>query len=134
MSNRITNEQNSFVMKAFVLISAVFICSLFIHSQTIQLPGIGSTNITVSSGLVNPNTELHFGNSEYSVIGFELSFPTNSNPAFMAVSTNNHFTNEMITEFANRVPGSNLNLKAILKSAPVESASWQKNYVVSIAD
>lgn len=121
-------------MKTIGLLFTILFCSLFIHSQTISLPGIGSTNITVSAGLINSNTELHFGNTEYNVIGFELSFPTNSNPTFMAVSSNNHFTNEMITEFANRVPGSNLNLKAILKSSPVESASWQKNYVVSIAD
>lgn len=121
-------------MKTMVLISASWFCSLFIHSQTIQLPGIGSTNLTVSSSVVNASTELHFGNTEYTVIGFELSFPTNSNPGFTAVSSNNHFTNEMITQFANRVAGANLNLTAILKSAPAESASWQKSYVLSIVD
>lgn len=121
-------------MKALVLSLAVLICSLFIHSQTISLPGLGSTNISVSSALLNSSTELHFGNAEYNVIGFELSFPTQSNPTFMAVSTNNHFTTEMITEFANRVPGSSLQLKATLKSNPAESVSWQKIYTVSIAD
>ncbi len=119
-------------MKTLLLSIVLLAGSLFIHSQTIELPGIGSTNVSIAASQVNTNSKLTFGNPEYKVIGFSLTFPTNNNPSYNAVSINNQFTGDMVTNFQQRLAGADLQLQITLKSSAADAQSWNKSYVVQI--
>lgn len=121
-------------MKKLILLSFVLVAGAFLYSQTIQLPGIGSTAITVSSSQINAASQLTFGNPEYNIIAFQVSFATNSNPTYSANSADNHFTSDMLANIPQMVNGTGMQLQVTLKAPQPESASWQKSYTVQLTD
>ncbi len=121
-------------MKKMLLIGCVLAAGTFLYSQKVTLPGMGSTTITLSASQVNANTQFFFGNPEYDVTGFQLSFATNANPTYSATSANNHFTTDMITNFHDMVSGTGMQLQVNLKGNGVQSAVWQKLYTVQMTD
>jgi hypothetical protein len=121
-------------MKKLLLIMALLAIGAFIQAQTIQLPGVGSTNITIESSQINSGAQLTFGNPEYNVTGFTMKFPTNANPAYAATSNNNHFTNDMLTNFAQMVPGSLITLEITLQAPGEGHSPWNKSYSVQLTN
>lgn len=102
-----------------------------LRAQILQLPGIGSNNVTVSAAQLNANTLLTFSNPEYNVQGFTVKFAATNNPAYSANSANNQFTTDMLTNIPLLVTGSNIELNVTLK-APGEHAPWEKTYYLLV--
>jgi hypothetical protein len=120
-------------MKKILLICMVFATGTILKAQTIQLPGTGSTNITVPGSQINASSQLKFSNTEYHVVGFTLKFPTNSNPVYVATSSDDHFTDDMLSNIPQLVSGSDINLQVTLQAPGEGHESWQKSYVVQLA-
>jgi hypothetical protein len=121
-------------MKRMLLIGLIFAAGIMLHAQSIQLPGVGSNQLTWANNQVNASTQLAFGNPEYQVTGFTLSFPTNTNPMFTGVSTTNHFTADMLTHLTELTAGSNIDLTVTLKAPGEGHESWQKHYTVQLTN
>lgn len=119
------------VMKKMLLITITVASFTILRAQTLQLPGIGSNNVTVSAAQINSNTLLSFLNPEYNVEGFTVKFAAINNPAYSANSTNNQFTSDMLTNIPLLVAGSNIELNVTLKE-PGEHAPWQKTYYLLV--
>lgn len=121
-------------MRKLLLILAVFATGAWLQAQTIQLPGMGSNNITLHNTQINSASQLAFGNPEYNVTGFTMKFPTNSNPGYAATSTNDHFTPDMLTNIAQIVPGSSISLEITLLAPGEGHTAWQKTYSIQLVD
>jgi hypothetical protein len=121
-------------MKKGILFCLILAATTLINAQSITLPGLGSNEVSVSGSLLNTATQLTFGNPEYNVVSFIVTFPVTGNPDYTATATGSHFTNEMITNMAQRVPGSNINLQISLQAPGSGVAPWNKSYIVSVAD
>jgi len=121
-------------MKKLLLILAVLASGVWVQAQSIQLPGMGSTNISIESSQINAASQLTFGNPEYNVTGFTMKFPTNSNPGYTATSTDNHFTSDMLNNIAQIVPGSPISLEITLRAPGEGHLSWQKTYSVNLVN
>lgn len=121
-------------MKKLLLMLAVFATGAWLQAQSIQLPGMGSSNITIESSQINAGSQLTFGNPEYNVTGFTIKFPTNSNPGYAATSTDNHFTSDMLSNISQIVPGSSISLEITLRAPGDGHPSWQKTYSVNLVN
>jgi len=121
-------------MKRLLLIFAVLATGAWLQAQTIQLPGMGSTNITIDNSEITATSQLSFGNPEYNVTGFTMKFPTNSNPNYSAISNNNHFTSDMLTNISQRVPGSSISLEITLLAPGEGHTAWQKTYSIQLSN
>jgi hypothetical protein len=119
-------------MKRLLLMLAVLATGAWLQAQSIQLPGMGSTNITIESSQISSGSQLTFGNPEYNITGFTMKFPTNSNPDYVATSTNNHFTSDMLTNISQIVPGSSISLEITLQAPGEGHTAWQKTYSVQL--
>lgn len=117
-----------------LLIGLIFAAGIMLQAQSIQLPGVGSTQLTWANSQVNASTQLAFGNPEYQVTGFTLSFPTNTNPMYTATSANNQFTADMLTNLTQLTTGSNVNLTVTLKAPGEGHEGWQKHYTVQLTN
>ena len=118
-------------MKTILLTLLLTSATTLLQSQTIELPGMGTNNISVSQSLINSNTQLTFGNAEYSIISFKVKFATTNNPEYSATSPSNHFTSDMISNIHHLLPGNDMELVVTLKSLEGESV-WDKSYVVHV--
>jgi hypothetical protein len=122
------------VMKKILLSCLIVAAAALTQAQTLQLPGTGSNQVNIHAAQLNTATQLGFGNPEYAVVGFTVNFPTNSNPDYSATSTNDHFTTEMLTNWQQRTPGSNLNLLVTLQAPGTGHQPWNKSYVITVGD
>lgn len=119
-------------MKKALLLTAFIATATWLQAQTIQLPGMGSSNITLDQSAINSGSQLTFGNPEYNVTGFTVKFATNSNPNYSATATDNHFTSEMLTNISQMIPGSLINLEITLIAPGEGHTPWQKSYSVQL--
>lgn len=119
-------------MKKILLIASFWVLSVALHAQSIQLPGTGSNQVSVASSLISPSAHFVFGNPEYQVVGFTIGFLTNTNINYSASSTNDHFTEDMITHLSQVAAGSDINLQITLKAPGEGHEAWFKNYILHI--
>ncbi len=121
-------------MKKGILFCLLIASATLINAQSIVLPGIGSNQVTVTNATLNVATQLSFGNPEYNVVSLTVAFPVTGNPEYSATAAGSHFTSEMITNMAQRIPGSNINLQISLQAPGSGVAPWNKSYVLTVAD
>ncbi len=119
-------------MKKAILSLLFLSLILTVKAQTIQLPGVGSNQINVASADVNSTAHFTFGNPEYNVTGFTISFPTSSDPHYTATSSNNQFTGDMLAHFSELVSGSHIDLQVILQAPGEGHLPWTKNYILQM--
>lgn len=112
----------------------VFAAGTIIQAQTIQLPGAGSNQITITNSQITAASQLTFGNPEYNVTGFTVKFATISNPTYSATSPDNHFTSEMLANIPQILPGGSIDLQITLLAPGEGHQSWQKTYMVQLTN
>jgi len=119
-------------MKKVLLILFFLTLTVFLPAQTIQLPGIGSNVVSVNSSNISATTQLVFGNPEYQVIGFSVSFLTNTNANYTSASPNNYFTADMLNYIPQLATGNDISLQVTLQAPGEGHEPWVKNYTIQI--
>ena len=121
-------------MRKGLLLFIVFVAGTIIHSQTIELPGWGSNTITVPITQFSTSAELKFGNAEYNIVGFSMQLATTDNPNYVASSSGDHFTADMVDKTHHLLNGTDIHLNVTIQSNGEGSVAWHKSYEIHVAN